>query len=528
MHPHRQTTIGDTMKGRGRIVAVPLLPWIALGFSIALLVAHAIYLQPWTLDDAYISFRYADHFGQGLGLVYNVGEYVEGYTTFLWVLLLGVLSFLGFDIESTAKVLGFIASSASVAVLCFAYRFLPGFPIAAGASAGVLLASTAVFNLWSMSGMEVPLAALIVLCTVLLQARAKIEPESSMWPIAAGISAALATLTRPEFALVAVVLVLDRMREAKKEGWRPALLTGAAFTVIFAPFLLWRLFYYGEIVPNTFYAKVGYTGAQVVRGFRYTVNCASILAPMLAPLLAIFLIGDRDRSGSRMSLGFAGVILLLHTVYVIAVGGDVMAAYRFYSPMLPVICLLCGVGLDRLGTRPRQLLAFVLIVLAYNLAVNFTHLSLYHRVTGGGYAGEGGQVGKRGKEVGLWLREHAPGDAVIATNTAGSIPYFSRLRTIDMLGLNDAHIARRVMPRMGKSRAGHEKGDGAYVLSRRPDYIQFGSSNGSRRPAFVSDHEIAKSPLFQRDYTYQMYEMPSGRKLHLFVRSDGKPLRAAD
>jgi hypothetical protein len=201
-----------------------------------------------------------------------------------------------------------------------------------------------------------------------------------------------------------------------------------------------------------------------------------------------------------------------------------MAAYRFYAPVLPVICLLCGAAVARLGGRSRQLIVFTLLAVSFNLITNFTHRDLYTRVTGGAF-GHSGQVGLKGKEVGLWLREHAPADAYLATNTAGSVAYFSRLRTLDTLGLTDAHIAHREMPGMGKGRPGHEKGDGAYVLAQAPDYVQFGSAVGSRKPAFVGDKELAALAEFQEQYELQTYPMPSGRKLKLYVRRDGKGLR---
>jgi hypothetical protein len=74
-------------------------------------------------------------------------------------------------------------------------------------------------------------------------------------------------------------------------------------------------------------------------------------------------------------------------------------------------------------------------------------------------------------KVGRWLAEHIPPDATIAVEGAGAIAYYSGLRSIDMLGLNDRHISRVHVPEMGSGRAGHEKTDYAYVFARRPDVI---------------------------------------------------------
>jgi hypothetical protein len=105
--------------------------------------------------------------------------------------------------------------------------------------------------------------------------------------------------------------------------------------------------------------------------------------------------------------------------------------------------------------------------------------------------------------------------AVLATNTAGTIPYYSGLRTIDMLGLNDVHIAHRNMP-MGKGLAGHEKWDAAYVLAQHPDYIQFGSATGNNLPCFRSDSDIARLPEFQQLYEPRIYRLEGNWLFCLF------------
>jgi hypothetical protein len=76
--------------------------------------------------------------------------------------------------------------------------------------------------------------------------------------------------------------------------------------------------------------------------------------------------------------------------------------------------------------------------------------------------------------AGLWLREHVAPGTWMATNAAGAVAYHSGLPVIDMLGLNDAHIAHTVPVTGGGGTAGHEKRDFDYVLSRRPGVIFHG------------------------------------------------------
>ena len=74
------------------------------------------------------------------------------------------------------------------------------------------------------------------------------------------------------------------------------------------------------------------------------------------------------------------------------------------------------------------------------------------------------------RAIGEWLHETLPPDYTVAQIATGIVPYYSQLPTIDMLGVNDRHIAHRDIP-LGYGVAGHEKEDGGYVISRKPEII---------------------------------------------------------
>jgi len=94
---------------------------------------------------------------------------------------------------------------------------------------------------------------------------------------------------------------------------------------------------------------------------------------------------------------------------------------------------------------------------------------------------------------------HWPAGSLVALNTAGAPAYFSPgMRFIDMLGLNDWHIARRTISTVNEPMQrlpGHAKGDGAYVLSREPDFIIAGYAEGQEvtQSSFFGDRELARS-----------------------------------
>src|SRR5579863_3651258 len=78
---------------------------LGLALPAVLLVVNMVRASPFTIDDAYISFRYAKNLARGMGLVYNAGEHIEGYTNFFWTVLLACGVKLGLDPVVLAKVL---------------------------------------------------------------------------------------------------------------------------------------------------------------------------------------------------------------------------------------------------------------------------------------------------------------------------------------------------------------------------------------------------------------------------------------
>lgn len=498
------------------------LPWAAFVVAVSFVVWHNLAIQQprWMPDDSYISLRYAENFAAGRGPVYNEGERVEGYTNFLWVALLALGAWPGLDLVRLAQVYGIVCCAGTLLLLARAHRIAPSLSPPVSALATLLLGTCGVFSTWLMAGMETPMAMFWIVLAVLLHERGMALPEDRRAPAWAGVACALAAMTRPDAVLIFGALLLDRFIDGVRRRNLHFLWFGAVFTVIFGAYAAWRWNYYGYLLPNTFYVKVGGTWEQFVRGFSYTGRFFEATFFITALVPAAFLLPGAVGGPVRFRLLLCG-IAALQIVYVSSVGGDFMPSFRFYASVLPLFCLLASVAITSFRPRVLATALFVCVALAYNAMITKEHRDIGER------AGEG-NVGRHGAVVGAWLRKHAPPDAVLATNTAGSIPFFSKLKTIDMLGLCDEIIAHREV-HLGRGIPGHEKGDGLYVLSRKPDYIQFGSASGSARPSFLGDREIAQSPEFKRDYELRTYTMPDGGITQLYVRkasAGGKPLKA--
>ncbi|MFD2397718.1 hypothetical protein ACFSVJ_14470 [Prauserella oleivorans] len=123
-------------------------------------------------DDAYITFRYARNIADGYGPVFNLGETVEGYPNFLWVVLLALpRAMFGVEVEPTAVVLGTLCALGCVlAAYVLANRIVrlvvpDGLP-ALGVAAAVVTAGAGSLAAYGPSGLETPLYVLLVLTVV--------------------------------------------------------------------------------------------------------------------------------------------------------------------------------------------------------------------------------------------------------------------------------------------------------------------------------------------------------------------------
>ncbi|MEL6343661.1 MAG: hypothetical protein AAFV53_11060 [Myxococcota bacterium] len=480
--------------------------WAPLLIAAAFLGAHNLRFQPWLLDDAYITLRYAENLAYGWGPVFNEGERVEGYTNFLWMILMAGGAWVGLDPVLLSQGLGIAFIAGVIVLLANSDRIVSGVSRPAAITAALIAGTSPLVSRWMMSGMETAMVTFWFVFAILLHLRDRARPMASV-PAAAlsGLICALAAMSRPDAGLLFGVLCLDRLFSLRqRDGGVSALLTVVAvFGAIFGGFFAWRWGYYGWPLPNTFYTKVGASGYQVLRGLGYVIQFLIVGWSIWLPTAVAAARPDLRPAG----LGVAAGLVLLQSVYVVAVGGDAFYGHRFFAAFVPLMALVvAGVRQEVGGQRWPALLLWV------PLLANLYWVTMSQQLS---YPG---RVSRRGVAVGAFLAEHTPYDAVLAVNVAGAIPYYSELKTIDMLGLCDEHIAHREIEAMGRSVAGHEKGDGDYVLSRRPDYVMFGSSLGQRGPKFLSDRELFKRDAFHQEYDLHVYAIPPDRRLRLWVR----------
>lgn len=313
------------------------LPWLAL---LGWLSSVAWFL----CDDAFISFRYVRNLLEGNGLVFNPGERVEGYTNFLWILeLAAVWGVFGLRPEHVAPWLSLLYTIGTLIVTLWWVMRLPALSerglvgwIALG-----LLCSSATFAVWtSGGGLETRQFTFFIVAAVVCLG---VHRNSRRSLLAASLSLAAAALTRPEGLMLAACcfgwFAVQRMMQGERDLPRLAramIPLVAPFAVLVAAHFLFRYAYYGEWLPNTYYAK--HVRPWYESGFRYL--WAAALETGLYLLLPLAFVALRTRWRTLRDGAHALPLLCVaaHMAYLLPIGGDHFE-YRpldFYWPLLAV------------------------------------------------------------------------------------------------------------------------------------------------------------------------------------------------
>ena len=260
---------------------------------------------------------------------------------------------------------------------------------------------------------------------------------------------AAATLARPEGLLVLLVLGFYQLVRAKRgEGrsWLPWLLVSGGPYALFLGFRRW---YYGDWLPNTYYAKTGGGWAQIQRGLDYLRDYAADHEGLLLLVgLAIFTLLRRTAGMRLVAVGW-----LLFWLAVAWLGGDGLPMYRFALAPLPLFAALAAACVSDLA-QPSFLAARksgVALAVVLGCAWAYTHWSPPRLKSHySAYQFQQQVEIPRWTKVGQWFAASAPAGASIAVVPIGAVAYYSKLEVRDMLGLTDRHIARRNLSGLGR------------------------------------------------------------------------------
>lgn len=486
-------------------------------FISSLLILHQCYFD-YVSDDAFISFRYVKNFVSGNGLVYNIGDKVEGYTNFLWIMILSFISYMGLNIVYWSRMLGSILSLFVIFIMYrqgksntnikYPYYFL----------APLLLAFNAAVAVWSVSGMETLLFTFLITWAITITTQ---FPEKPKVFLLASILFGFSTLTRPEGIILygassLYLFFFISKRQEKGQYWKIFFTGIVIYCAIYLPYFIWRYFYYGYLFPNTFYAKTGGGVYQQIRGFYYLLKFIISFGGFLVFCMpfAVVLINKK-----QFHIRLFSCLTIVWIGYVVWIGGDGLVCSRFFVPILPILYLMIQEGVVaiiskiELNRLNQATVAYILIT-----GIVFGTMTASINMRRDPYVSiiREREMLKNMKTIGLWLKCNVKKETVLATNLAGALPYYSELKTIDMLGLNDTHIAHKKIDNMGKGSAGHEKYDWDYVLRKNPDYIMTDWPSMSEKK---SDSSITYN---NRKYKYESIYVGAGTIWNEYQINKGK------
>ncbi len=471
-------------------------------FAVFLSESTSVYEQ---IDDAYISFRYAANFANGHGLVFNLGERVEGFTNLLWVLLIALGIKAGVSAELVAHLLGFVFGCTLMLVaMLYVKILLPKSHMWMSGLVPPLLLSSNSFSSWTASGLETPMFATLVMLALIAHAKNNVK-----WTV---IFCILSTLTRPDGVITAAVLLgvplIFRMAKCRTlrvsfKLWRPILI----YSLFLMGLTLFRVVYYNSFLPNTFYAKVG--GTSFEYAIRYVTTFLKDGPGFLLLLFPFALTSKSFRYGALLFFTIAA--------YILAVGGDVFMYGRYFLPILPIMIGATLLGVSRIFKYSWVggviALAVVPLCILWNLygpwptqygepkSANISTLYSIKRAHSRNSLAMFEDTAAAKHKIEL-LKSLDPPIETIALIGIGRIAFFSEYTVVDVLGLVDTHIARSAKVKPGVRLPGHQRTDSDYVFSRHPDAIFIPRKGDTAYFVLPAVQDLWDNPKLEEGYFY--------------------------
>jgi hypothetical protein len=428
------------MSSRARTVA---------SFALLALLAAVLFWRldaPHDIDDAPITYRYAENIAAGHGYVYNLGERIQGASTPLYALLLAAPGVVGVPVPAASNVINLLASTATVLLAALLARRLTG-SLLAGLLAGASLLTLGPFLRWTTSGMETPLYMALILGTFSALAYDR--------DLLAACLAGLTVFTRLDGLAAAAALFPALLLRRRAIPWR----AGLIFALTAAPWFVFSYAYFGSLFPHSMTAKQGHAASLGTDPswmlFRFAgpepLTPHALLGLALAGIVAVFNAGaeqpgdaaDSARPARRATLL---ALLLWFALYLAAYTAVRIDYYEWYmAPLYPVLAIFVGAGLHAFigllapraapgapawrGPAAQGLLAALALTGLFWLPAS--QEAEQQELTNDYIARvEGSRVRAAG-----WLRDHAAPDASLYTGFIGHVGYGHTLYVYDGAGL---------------------------------------------------------------------------------------------
>lgn len=438
--------------------------WVCLVISFIIFLGLLSYIWKFTVDDAYITFRYALHLAQGNGIVWNVGEPpVEGYSNFLWVIIGAVLIKLNLDPAFFTKIMGV---GSVIGILYFYWKIVNNvfqdqrLYLAALVVAAVLFLINPATAIHAVSGLETMFYALfIVILSYLSYKLIRSFDKGTLYLFA--LISLLLSLLRPEGILVSlglfiliffIVINKNKFDESRIKTVLPFVLV---YLIPLAIYMAFRVYYFNEIFPLPFLVKT-LTNGSIGSGIYRLSEAIKYIVPLLVVILIAILSRIEPISNDKKGI-YGRWRTLLITMAITVIFADVIYVFsslymnyaqRFYYPSFVLIYIITGIALviliheiknslimvDNLK-RLSKYVGFIIVILLLMSNLNFASDYDYLH-----YCSERFSVSY--VSLGTELNEFSGLNLTFTSLDSGSLPYFSNWNQIDMVGLNDKFIAK--------------------------------------------------------------------------------------
>lgn len=490
---------------------------VLLFFYLFVLQIQAIWL--FTVDDMYISLRYAKHWATGTGLLWNVNAPpVEGYSNFSFVVLAALTLLLkGNPIIAlkTAGLIGlFITCCFIYLISCFWFaRRESLFPCL-----GLLLYKGQI--IWAASGLETTVYEALISGAVYccfrgmgyqLFGEARTKPELHYF-LGAGFLLSFAGMTRPEapvlMMLFFVLMCWDRPKVELKKYWQGVFLFCLTLALIYAPYFFFRIYYYGFLLPNSVYCK----GLSENLTLFLDIHYLKLIWPFIILSLPACLQSEDKRHYFLWLPSLLYLIMLADSDSVVAFDNRLfLPAFVLLFPLV-----LQGISLIIYGFWEKKdhvfCLLFYLSCAAF--AVFFIpamSLSDYRYFTENPLSGE--QLRAR---VVDWLSRYTSAGASVVLADSGQIPYDVNLSFIDSYCLNNLAMAH-YSPKKRYEQFCKK------ILLTQPEVIILTSLIENGRVIYTPSDACFKTLLKQNNYqlqkTFESNNKNSSYRYELFTNS---------
>jgi arabinofuranosyltransferase len=507
----------NTTEIPGGIIHISLIILI-LAAAFAAFTMNAQTYKTFISDDALISLRYSDRFLHGRGLNWNDNERpVEGYSNLLWILLVSFIGAFRIDLILAARIAGHFCILVLMISICLEFmrrrsKNYPGLAITLS-----FVAFSGTVAVWAMGGLEQPMACALLGLSLWAVFRYMEEGKKDLQStVLSGIFMGLLALSRLDgilFAAVitAAVLITDRNLKNLKLLYIPA---GA-----YVMQGLFRLAYYGTLIPNTALVKISPSSFHFKTGLEYLASGLGSMKILFLFGLAAAIFAGFDREGRKRA-----VILLTAAAawlaYIVFIGGDIFPGYRHLMPVVTIAAFLVLEGLIKAwNTKPLLLINIPVLFAGFFLAIFFSIIQPWEFEN---YRAASETWEQRAMEAGRMLGHMFEKDQpLVAVTAAGSVPYASKLPALDLFGLNDYDLPRKYSP-AGKGRGwiGHEAGSAQYVIKRMPDLIALYDCS-AETVHYKWWAELAGSPEFRDNYRLIYFFCPENKFTAKFWANTG-------